>query len=130
MSENAPRPARLFDPASVVARDYEPVAVVALALWCMVGVLVMFAGNALMDTAGLGLTVAEIAVLLMIDRRGFYTGAGLFDVDRWTPAQRTLLAIAETVGFFITLILYVIRIGMAQFSRMADTPPDSEANRR
>ena len=120
MSEKAPRPAPLFDPASVVAREYESAAVVALALWCMIGVLMMFAGTALLDTSGLGLTVAETLILLVIDRRGFYTAAGLFKVDQWNGAQRVLLAIAEVPGFFIVLIIYIIRIGMVKFSQLPD----------
>ena len=137
MSENAPQPApsALFDPASVVAREYESAAVVALALWCMIGVLMMFAGTPLLDTSGLGLTVAEIAVLLWIDRRGLYTGAGLFKVDTWNGAQRALLAIAEIPGFFIILIVYVIRIGMRTFSELPASPdapgaPGSRGRRR
>ena len=50
MSQDAPRPSAppaLFDPASVKARDYEPAAVVALAIWCMAGIVLMFYGNAL-----------------------------------------------------------------------------------
>jgi hypothetical protein len=131
MPEQAPQPPppALFDPASVVARDYEIAAVVALALWCMIGVLLMFAGNALQDTSGLGLTVAEIAVLLMIDRRGFYTGAGLFEVERWNAAQRALLVIAEIPGFFIILIIYIIRIGMRAFNQLPASP-GSPADRR
>lgn len=130
-SQQAPQPAppALFDPTSVIARDFETAAVVALALWCMIGVLLMFAGNALLDTSGLGLTVAEIAVLLMIDRHGLYTGAGLFKVERWNGAQRALLAIAEVPGFFIILIIYIIRIGMRAFSQLP-APPGSPADRR
>lgn len=125
-----PAPPPLFDPASVRARDYEPAAVVALALWCMIGVLLMFAGNALLDTSGLGLTAAEVALLLIIDRHNFYTAAGLFKVDEWNPVQRALLAIAEFPGFFIVLILYVIRIGMLTFTRMQSSSPDGDAGRR
>ena len=116
MSQNAPRPAPLFDPASVVARDYERIAVVALALWCMIGVLLMFAGTALLDTSGLGLTVAETALLLVLDRRGFYTAAGLFPVDRWNQAQRALLSRVLTWAVVIFLAFYLF------------TQPDGAAN--
>ena len=51
----------------------------------------------------------------MIDRRGFYTGAGLFNVDEWNKTQRALLAVAEVLLFFIALVIYVIRIGMVKF---------------
>ena len=133
MSQDAPRqspPPALFDPASVVSRDYESAAVVALALWCMIGVLLMFAGNALMDTSGLGLTVAETVVLLIIDRRGFYTGAGLFKVDEWSKTQRALLAIAEVPFFFIALVIYVIRIGMVKFTQIPQSPSGPRADRQ
>lgn len=130
MSQNAPREPALFDPASVESREYEPAAVVALALWCMIGVLLMFAGNPVLDTSGLALTAAEVAVLLMIDRHNFYTAAGLFKVDRWRPAQRALLAVLEVPCFFIVLIIYVIRIGMVKFTQLPSSPSDSSANRR
>jgi hypothetical protein len=129
MSQNAPQaptPPALFDPASVVSRDYETAAVVVLALWCMIGILTMFAGNALLDTFGLGLTGAEVALLLIIDRRGFYTVAGLFKVDQWNRAQRVALAVAEVPFFFIALIGYVIRIGMAKFTELQASPPGSD----
>ena len=125
MSQNAPQaptPPALFDPASVVSRDYETAAVVVLALWCMIGILTMFAGNALLDTFGLGLTAAEVALLLIIDRQGFYTVAGLFKVDQWNRAQRVALAVAEVPLFFIALIGYVIRIGMAKFAELQPPP--------
>jgi hypothetical protein len=125
----APTPPALFDPTSVVARDYENAAVVVLALWCMIGVLTMFAGNALLDTFGLGLTAAEVALLLMIDRRGFYTVAGLFKVDEWNRAQRGGLAVAEVPLFFVALIGYIIRIGMAKFTEIQSSPPDSGSRR-
>ena len=120
MSQNTPSPTTppLFDPASVVAREYEPAAVIALALWCMIGTVMMFAGTALLDTSGLALTVAETALLLIIDRQGFYTAAGLFKVDQWSKAQRVLLAIAEIPLFFVVLAVYIIRIGMLTFSRL------------
>ena len=118
MSHEAPRPAPLFDPASVVTREYERAAVVALALWLMVGTLLMFSGTALLDTSGLAMTVIEAALLLAIDRRGFYTAAGLFKVDQWSQTRRFLLAIAEVPGYFFILAIYVIRIGMAQYSQL------------
>ncbi len=133
MSQDAPRPSAppaLFDPASVKARDYEPAAVVALAIWCMAGIVLMFYGNALLDTSGLGLTVAEIAILLIIDRRGFYTGAGLFNVDEWNKAQRALLVVAEVLLFFIALVIYVIRIGMVKFTQISESPSGPGADRR
>ncbi|HEU0028104.1 MAG TPA: hypothetical protein VFQ25_13405 [Ktedonobacterales bacterium] len=132
MSQDAPQaptPPALFDPASVVSRDYETAAVVVLALWCMIGILTMFAGNALLDTFGLGLTGAEVALLLIIDRRGFYTVAGLFNVDQWNRAQRLALAVAEVPLFFVALIVYVIRIGMAKFTELQASPPDSGSDR-
>ncbi len=133
MSQDTPQPPAppaLFDPASVKARDYEPVAVAALAIWCMIGIVLMFYGDALLDTSGLGLTVAEIGVLLLIDRRGLYTGAGLFNVDEWNKTQRVLLAIAEVPLFFVLLALYNIRIGMAKFSQLQASAPDSGADRK
>lgn len=133
MSQDTPQqsaPPALFDPASVKARDYEPAAVAALAIWCMIGVVMMFYGNALLDTSGLGLTVAETAVLLVIDRRGFYTGAGLFNVDAWSKTRRTLLAIIEVPFFFIFLVIYVIRIGMVKFMQLQSSAPDSGADRK
>lgn len=133
MSQDAPRdsaPPALFNPASVKARDYEPSAVVALALWCMAGVVLMFYGNAFLDSSGLGLTVAEVAVLLIIDRRGFYTGAGLFDVDHWSKSRRTFLAIGEIFFFPVALVIYVIRIGMLKFSQLPPSQSDSGGDRR
>jgi hypothetical protein len=118
MSQEAPRPAPIFDPASVVTRAYERAAVVALALWLMVGTLLMFSGTALLDTSGLGMTVVEAALLVAIDQRGFYTAAGLFKVDQWSRTRRALLAIAEVPGYFFILVIYVIRIGMAQYSQL------------
>jgi hypothetical protein len=117
-SQDAPRPAPRFDPASVVTREYERAAVAALALWLMVGTLLMFSGTALLDTSGLGVVVVESGLLLAIDRPGFYTAAGLFKVDQWSPARRVLLAIAEVPGFYFVLVIYVIRIGMAQYSQL------------
>ncbi len=133
MSQNAPHesaPPALFDPASVKARDYEPSAVVALALWCIIGVVLMFYGNAITDTFGTGLVVAEAAVLLMIDRRGLYTDAGLFKVDQWNKAQRVLLAIGEVLFFFVTVIIYVIRIGMLTFSQLPSSQSGPGSDRR
>ncbi len=133
MSQNAPResaPPALFDPASVRARDYEPAAVVALAIWCMASVVLMFYGNALLDTSGLGLAVAEVAVLLLIDRHGFYTGVGLFHVERWSKAQRVTLAIAEVPLFLFALVIYVIRVGMLKFSQLPSSPSGSGGDRR
>lgn len=119
-TQDAPRPAPLFDPASVITREYERAAVVALALWLMVGTLLMFSGTALLDTSGLGLVAVEAGLLLAIDRPGFYTAAGLFTVDQWSPAKRVLLAIAEVPGFYFVLVIYVIRIGMAQYNQLED----------
>lgn len=117
MSQEAPRPAPLFDPASVVSREYERPAVIALALWLMVGTLLMFSGTALLDTSGLMAMIIEAALALAVDRRGFYTAAGLFQVDSWRPARRVLLAIAEVPGFYFVLVIYVIRISMALYSQ-------------
>jgi hypothetical protein len=133
MPQNAPQPPAppaLFDPASVEARDYEPSAVAALALWLMLGTVLMFAGNPLMDTSGLGLTIAEASVLLILDRRGFYTGAGLFKVDEWSKTRRILLAIAEVPLYYFALALYVIRISMAKFTQLQSSAPGSGAGRR
>ncbi len=133
MSQNAPHdpaPHALFDPASVKARDYESAAVVALALWCIVGMVLMFYGNAITDTFGTSLVVAEAAVLLMIDRRGLYTGAGLFKLDQWSKTQRVLLAIGEVLFFFVPVIIYVIRIGMLTFSQLPSSQSGPGSDRR
>lgn len=123
MSQNAPEPAAppLLNPASVVAREYSTTVVVALILWCIIGIVVMFAGNAVMDTLGLFITAAQAITLLVVDRRGFYTAAGLFPVDHWSATQRTLLAIIEVPFFFLVLILYAIRIGMRAFAQLPDS---------
>jgi hypothetical protein len=128
MSQNAPESSSppLFNPASVAAREYSTAATVALILWCIIGVVIMFAGNAILDTTGLVISAAEAVLLLVIDRRGFYTAAGLIPVDRWSSTQRVLLAIAEVPFFFIVLVIYAIRIGMRAFSRL----PDSSAERQ
>jgi hypothetical protein len=78
-------------------------------------------GNAITDWLGLFITAAQTITLLFVDRRGFYTAAGLFPVERWHSGQRTLLAIAEVPFFVFILIIYAIRIGMRAFSQLPES---------
>lgn len=111
----------LFDPRSIKSRAYPRMLLGFLAIWCFVGVVLMFFGAAWTDTTGLVVTVAEAIFILTRDREGFYTGAGYFKVAEWSRAKRVALAVVEVPFYFIALILYVIRIVAAQY--MLDQQP-------
>lgn len=95
---------------SIKAATYPRMMVGLLAAWCFIGVALMFFGAAFPDTLGFVLTAAESFFILSRDRVGFYTAAGFFKVEQWSSGQRTLLAVAEVPGFFLVLILYVVRV--------------------
>jgi hypothetical protein len=111
----------LFDPKTITAVTYPRLLIGILAIWCFAGVALMFFGSAIPDTLGFILTLAEAFFILVRDRRGFYTCAGFFKVDEWSSGQRAALAVAEVPGYFLALILYVIRIVMKQY--MLDQRP-------
>jgi hypothetical protein len=98
-------------------------AVGLLAAWCFVGVALMFFGAAIPDTIGFVLTVAETLFILARDREGFYTGAGFFKVAEWSGAQRTALAVAEIPGYFLVLILYVVRVVALNYQLLQEPAP-------
>ena len=111
----------LFDPKTITAATYPRMMIGFLAVWCFVGVALMFFGAAIPDTLGFILTLAETIFILVRDREGFYTAAGLFKVADWSAGQRVALAIAEVPGYFLVLIIYVIRVVMKQY--MLDHEP-------
>jgi hypothetical protein len=119
----------LFDPKTIVAREYPGMLLGFLAIWCFAGFVMMFFGSAFgaaatIDTAGLVVVAAEAIFILTRDRKGFYTGAGFFKVDEWSRGQRVALAIIEVLlGFVIALPLYVIRIVMKQYVLLQQPAP-------
>jgi hypothetical protein len=111
----------LFDPKTITAATYPRMMIGFLAVWCFVGVALMFFGEAIPDTLGLILTLAETIFILARDREGFYTCAGFFKVAEWSNGQKVALAVAEVPGYFLALILYIIRVVMKQY--MLDQQP-------
>ncbi|HZC05434.1 MAG TPA: hypothetical protein VE338_07310 [Ktedonobacterales bacterium] len=118
----------LFDPKTIVAREYPGMLLGFLTIWCFVGFVMMFFGStfgnaAVVDTAGLVVVAAEAIFILIRDRKGFYTCAGFFKVDEWSSGQRAALAIAEVPFFMIALVLYVIRVVMKQYTLLQQPAP-------
>lgn len=117
------QPISLFDPKTIKAATYPNMIVGILAIWCFAGVVLMFFGTALTDTAGAVLTIAEALFILTRDRVGFYTGAGFWKVDEWSSGQRTALAIAEIPLWFVALMLYVVRLAALYYQNLNQPAP-------
>jgi hypothetical protein len=115
--------ATFFDPKTIKAASYPRMVIGLLAVWCFIGVALMFVGAAIPDTLGFVLTLAEALFILARDREGFYTGAGFFKVAGWSSAQRTLLAVAEIPGYFLVLILYVVRVVALNYQLLQEPAP-------
>ncbi|HEX5571056.1 MAG TPA: hypothetical protein VFX31_06700, partial [Ktedonobacterales bacterium] len=113
----------LFDPKTIKAADYPPLLIGVMAVWCFIGIALMFVGAALPDTLGFILTLAQTIFILARDREGFYTGAGFFKVAEWGRGQRVALAIAEIPGYFLVLILYVMRVVALNYQRLQQPAP-------
>lgn len=92
-----------------------------MAVVTFMALVLMFWGNAVTDTVGAVIALAETAIILVLDHRGFYSAAGLFKVDAWNKGKRVALAIGEVPFFFIVLALYAFRVLLAQY--YADQQP-------
>lgn len=112
-----------FDPKTIKAVDYPRLLLGVMAVWCFIGIVLMFVGAALPDTLGFILTLAQTVFILVRDREGFYTGAGFFKTAEWSRGQRVALAIAEVPGYFLMLIVYVMRIVALQYQLLQQPAP-------
>lgn len=113
----------LFDRKTIKVADYPPLLIGVMALWCFIGIALMFVGAALPDTLGFILTLAQTVFILVRDRQGFYTAAGFFKVEEWGRGQRVALAIAEIPGYFLVLILYVMRLVALHYQMVQQPAP-------
>ncbi|MEO7000482.1 MAG: hypothetical protein ABI068_01595 [Ktedonobacterales bacterium] len=90
-------------------RRYGLRALIFYGVWCAIGYVLMFFGNAITDTVGLVVVFAEALLIYGIDREGLKTMNGLIAWGQLNSAQRWLLGIAEVIVFPLTLAVYLIR---------------------
>lgn len=121
--QSSQQPIAFFDPKTIKATTYPGKLLGLLAIWCFVGIVLMFFGTAITDTLGLVLTVAEALFILSRDREGFYTGAGFFKVAEWSSAQRTALAVIEVPFYFLALMLYIVRVVARDYQLLQQPAP-------
>lgn len=121
--QQSQQPIPFLDPKTIKAANYTGMVAGILAIWCFGGIVLMFLGNAVTDTLGLVVTVAEALFLVARDRENFYTGAGFWKVNEWSGTQRALLAVGEVLFWFLALIVYVVRVVALHYQQLQQPAP-------
>lgn len=96
---------------------------ITMLIWYVIGVILMFNGDALRDTIGLVVVLIETIFVFVKDRHGLATLSGALDWQTMSKAQRIGLAVVEVVFFEFTLGIYLVREVLIHSDLLA--PPSS-----
>jgi len=121
--QQSQQPIALFDPKTIKVANFSGKVAGILAIWCFGGIVLTMLGTTYTDWTGTLLTIAEALFLVARDRENFYTGAGFWKVEEWSPARRTLLAVLEVPLWAPALILYVVRLVALHYQLLQQPAP-------
>lgn len=88
---------------------YAPNLLIGLAVWCAVGLVLMFFGNAFTDTLGLLLLIVEAVVVWRMDQPGFASINGLVHWRGLSGGARIGAIVLEVLFFWLVLAVYLVR---------------------
>lgn len=102
---------------------YDRNLLIGLMVWCGIGIILMFFGNAFTDTFGLILLIVEAVVVLVIDRPGFASLNGLINRQNLSNGARMGLNVLEVIFFWLVLPTYLVRAFLYEQRASGMLPP-------
>lgn len=102
---------------------YERGALSTLLIWYVIGVVLMFSGDAIRDTLGLVVVLAETVFLFIKDRRGLISLNGAVAWEQLTKGKRIGLGIVEVLFFEFAVGIYLVRTVLFNRDTLLPPPP-------
>lgn len=102
---------------------YERGALSTLLIWYVIGVVLMFSGDAIRDTLGLVVVLAETVFLFIKDRRGLISLNGAVAWEQLTKGKRIGLGIVEVLFFAFAVGIYLVRTVLFNRDTLLPPPP-------